>query len=83
LVTRLRAGLDYRLTVLQAGAGYDKTTAPAALDDCRIPLSRCRATHSQILVRRPARTGSQALPAITLLHYNDDSANLFHIERGK
>jgi hypothetical protein len=80
-VTRWRAGLGYHLTVLLAGATYGKTAAPAALGDGRIPRSWCRATHSQILVRRPAQTGSQARPATTLLQDNDGSANLFHFGR--
>jgi ATP/maltotriose-dependent transcriptional regulator MalT len=38
LVARLREALDYRLTVVQAGTGYCKTTTLAALDDGEIPL---------------------------------------------
>ena len=35
----LAAGLDYRLTILQAGAGYGKTTALAALQEGETPLA--------------------------------------------
>src|SRR5512135_2242493 len=34
LTTLLLGSLDYRLTILQAGAGYGKTTALAALKEC-------------------------------------------------
>src|SRR5512142_3338281 len=35
----LAAALDYRLTILQAGAGYGKTTALAALQEGETPLA--------------------------------------------
>src|SRR5689334_15583380 len=38
LAARLREALDYRLTVVQAGTGYSKTTALAALDGGDPPL---------------------------------------------
>lgn len=39
LTSLLLGALDYRLTILQAGAGYGKTTALAALKDCGYPFS--------------------------------------------
>jgi ATP/maltotriose-dependent transcriptional regulator MalT len=38
LLTQLREALDYRLTVVQAGTGYSKTTALTALDTGETPL---------------------------------------------
>ncbi len=38
IAARLRAAFEYRLTVLQAGTGYGKTTALAALNDGAFPL---------------------------------------------
>jgi ATP/maltotriose-dependent transcriptional regulator MalT len=38
LTAKLRAALDYRLTLVQAGTGYGKSTALAALDDGSLPL---------------------------------------------
>ena len=38
LLQKLRDALDYRLTIVQAGTGYGKTTALAALDTGAFPL---------------------------------------------
>jgi ATP/maltotriose-dependent transcriptional regulator MalT/DNA-binding SARP family transcriptional activator len=38
LAARLREALDYRVTLLQAGTGYGKTTALVALADGELPL---------------------------------------------
>jgi ATP/maltotriose-dependent transcriptional regulator MalT/DNA-binding SARP family transcriptional activator len=38
LAARLRGALDHRLTLVQAGTGYGKSTALAALDDGSLPL---------------------------------------------
>jgi LuxR family transcriptional regulator, maltose regulon positive regulatory protein len=38
LLARLREALDYRVTIVQAGAGYSKTSALAALDGAGFPL---------------------------------------------
>src|SRR5690242_15869101 len=38
LLARLREAFEYRLTVVQAGTGYSKTTALAALDTGEFPL---------------------------------------------
>lgn len=38
LITKLREALDYRLTLVQAGTGYGKSTALAALADENVPL---------------------------------------------
>ena len=38
LVAQLHEALDYRVTIVQAGTGYSKTTTLAALDDGETPL---------------------------------------------
>ena len=44
LIARLREALDYRLTLVQAGTGYGKSTALAALADEDVPLSGTAST---------------------------------------
>src|SRR5512135_1331438 len=39
LTNLLLGALDYRLTILQAGTGYGKTTALAALQGCGYPFA--------------------------------------------
>ncbi len=60
LVEKLREALDYRLTVVQAGTGYGKTTALAALAESPA------APESPPFHRREGRTGGVGLAWYTL-----------------